>query len=188
VELEPAEDGLAPPPIELLADCGPTCFLEVEFPAGLAPKDFDAALLSGRPFQAYPYLRPPNSASLRAPDAATRHPKLPWVRFGSPGMSGPSFVELRSKDARWRGGNWIPESIGIQEPVKIELTSASWLVAQVALESGGEEGAQFELVESLPEGSKQRPRVHGAWARSTRYFPAITSPTATGVNDMAPPR
>jgi hypothetical protein len=165
LEFAPSAADVAPP-IELFVPTGPTYFIDVALPAGARANDFDVQLLRARPFQSSPHPQPPIHAALRAPSSAMDAPSLPWVRFGEPpSWAGLGWLELRSNDGRWRGGNWVERLASTApEPVHVVLESATWLVARVESDPGAEDfSARFRLDERVAPGESRTPRVHGGF-------------------------
>lgn len=165
LDFAPAAAGDAPP-IELFVPTGPTYFFDVALPAGVSATDFDVQLLPGRPYQSSPHPQPPIHAALRAASSAMEQPLLPWVRFGAPpSWAGLGWLELRSNDGRWRGGNWVERLASTAaEPVRIELASATWLVARVESDPSAQDfSARFRLDELVAPGELRTPRVYGGF-------------------------
>lgn len=165
LEFAPSAAGVAPA-IELFVPTGPTYFFDVALPAGASASDFDVSLLPGRPYQSSPYPQPPIHAALRAASNAMEQPRLPWVRFGeAPSWAGIGWVELRSNDGRWRGGNWVERLASTApEPVHVVLASATWLVARVESEPDEADfSARFRLVERVAPGESRIPRMYGGY-------------------------
>ena len=151
-------------PERLAIDVGPTAAFDVAFPEGYAASDFEALVSWSRPSGGRATSNNTRTP-LREPLTFGPHPGRPWMRLIEPRSEQDAlWVELRSKDRRWRGGAWLKQLVGIvREPLSVRLEPSTRLRGRFVWPAECEERwIQLQLA-SLPHDSKQRlPAAGGA--------------------------
>ncbi|MBL8801994.1 MAG: hypothetical protein JNN27_08370 [Planctomycetes bacterium] len=151
-------------PMRIAIDVGPTAAFDVAFPAGYATGDFEAFISWSRPSGSRA-----NSEStrtpLREPLTFGPHPGRPWLRLIEPRSEQDAlWVELRSKDRRWRGGAWLKQLVGVvREPLSVRLEPSTRLRGRFVWPTECEERwIQLELAPLAHESTRRRPASGGA--------------------------
>ncbi len=118
-------------PLRIDFAVGPTVAFELVFPDKMTPSDFHVGLYGGPP-PPHSWARPELEAELRAALDFGPHPGRPWVRFGEPTHQlDRAWIEVRSKDKRWRGGAWLTQLVGVVEkPLVIKLEASTRLTGR----------------------------------------------------------
>lgn len=149
-------------PARFAIDVGPTAAFDVVFPEGYAAGDFEVFVSWSRPSGSRS-----NSEStrtpLREPLTFGPHPGRPWMRLiESRSEEDALWVELRSKDRRWRGGTWLKQLVGIvREPLSVRLEPSTRLRGRFVWPAGTDERwIQLALMQ-LPLATSRRPPASG---------------------------
>jgi hypothetical protein len=158
-------------PLRIDFDVGPTVAFELEFPDEKPPSDFTVGLYGSRP-PPNSWARPELEAELRAALDFGPHPGRPWVRFGEPTQQlDRAWIELRSKDKRWRGGAWLTQLVGVVEkPLVVKLETTTRLTGRFTWPAGvEEEHVQGLRLAELRAGEPSGLPMHGSAGRDGEF-------------------
>jgi len=169
--------GGAAQPARIAIDVGPTVAFDVVFPEGYAAGDFEVFVSWSRPRGSRS-----NSEStrtpLREPLTFGPHPGRPWVRLiESRSEEDALWVELRSKDRRWRGGTWLKQLVGIvREPLSVRLEPSTRLRGRFVWPARTDERwIQLTLMQ-LPLATSRRPPASGGAGENGEFEFAFLEP------------
>jgi hypothetical protein len=158
-------------PVQIDFATGPTVAFELELPKGLEASDFRAGL----------HWSPPGpdtwshtdfEADLRAALDFGPHPGRPWVRFGEPSYHDDrAWIELRSKDKRWRGGAWLTKLVGVADkPLVVKFEASTRLTGRFTWPVGVEvEHVQKLRLSELRAGEPAGPLLCGSAGRDGEF-------------------
>lgn len=192
-------------PARVAIDVGPTAAFDVAFPEGYAASDFEAFVSWSRPSGSRSNSEGTRTP-LREPLTFGPHPGRPWMRLIEPRSEQDAlWVELRSKDRRWRGGTWLKQLVGVvREPLSVRLEPSTRLRGRFVWPAGTDERwIQLELMQ-LPLATSRRapasggagedgefefaflePGLHRLWSTSPHFAPLeLEVDVRPGDNDL----
>jgi hypothetical protein len=165
-------------PLRIDFDVGPTVAFELQLPNETTPSDVTVGLYAGRP-PPNSWARPELEAELRAALDFGPHRGRPWVRFGEPTLQRDrAWIELRSKDKRWRGGAWLTQLVGVVEkPLVVKLEASTRLTGRFTWPAGvEEEHVQGLRLAELRAGEPIGLPMHGSAGRDGEFRFEFLSP------------